>query len=428
MSETTDAHRGAQPHGTNYRHVITAVTESAWAILPEKLATIVDIVSARAAGEKLSDDEIQARIGAGPASKPMRVEGPVAVLPLYGVIFPKANMMTEVSGATSIQRFQNAFRDALEDPSVASILIDVDSPGGVTDLVPELAAEIRASRGVKPIVAIANTQAGSAAYWIASQASEFVVTPSGDVGSIGVFMAHQDVSEKQRMEGVNVTAVSAGKYKVERAPFAPLTEEAVAAMQAEVDEFYGMFTTAVARGRNVGVDTVRSGFGEGRMVTAKRALDLGMVDRIETFDQTLSRLQNSKSRGRGRGATAVDVAAHAVEHDVATAGAVNQNPNDDQIAADADVGISFAGEARALRDSAEALVERARSLAEFRDRGRLTAAKREQLTAVQGSLAESAVALGELLAETDPNRHTEALLREKARFLRTSTYEGSNAA
>ena len=95
---------------------------------------------------------------------------------------------------------------------------------------------------------------------------------------------------------------------------------------------------------------------------------------------------------------------------------------------DAWVGGWFGGGGRALGGSAEAVVERARSLDEFRDRGRLTAAKREQLTAVQGSLAESAVALGQLLAETDPNRHTEALLREKARFLRTSTYEGSNAA
>ena len=69
---------------------------------------------------------------------------------------------------------------------MGQIIFDLDSPGGVVYGVPELAAKIRAFRNTKPIYAVANSEAGSAAYWIGSAASKFYVTPSGQVGSIGV--------------------------------------------------------------------------------------------------------------------------------------------------------------------------------------------------------------------------------------------------
>jgi signal peptide peptidase SppA len=133
--------------------------------------------------------------------------------------------------------FAAAFRQALADPSIGGIVISVDSPGGSVYGVPELVAEIYRARGQKPVVAVADSMAASAAYWIACQAEQVYVTPGGEVGSIGVLTAHADMSQALANEGVSVSVISAGRYKAEASPYAPLTDEARAAIQARVDEY-----------------------------------------------------------------------------------------------------------------------------------------------------------------------------------------------
>ncbi len=302
---TDDAGRpGATP--ARYAHVLAWVAETPWAVLPSVLAVINDLLAYRAAGHRLDRSEVLARIGAAPPSRPARARaGAVAVLPLTGLIAHRASAFEDVSAppGTSVQRFTVRFREALADPDVAAILIDVDSPGGAVDGVAELAAEIAAARGRKPIVAVANTLAASAAYWIATQADELVVSPSAEVGSIGVFAAHQEFSRMDERIGVTTTLISAGKFKTEANPYEPLTDEARAAIQARVDDYYRMFVDAVARGRGVTAAAVRSGFGEGRVVGARDAVGLGMADRVATFDETLARLRAGR-RPRRRRATA----------------------------------------------------------------------------------------------------------------------------
>jgi signal peptide peptidase SppA len=185
-------------------------------------------------------------------------------------IVPHADAMTEISGGASVDGFLTAFRAALADPDVAHIVLDIDSPGGAVDLIPEAAAEIRAGRARKPVTAIANTDAASAAYWLASQASELVVTPSGKVGSIGVFAAHDDISAAQEKLGVKTTLISAGDHKTEESPFEPLTQEARDAIQARVDGYYRMFVADVAKGRGVDVGAVEASYGQGRMLLGRR--------------------------------------------------------------------------------------------------------------------------------------------------------------
>lgn len=283
----------------SYPHVLEAILARPWAIRPELLPVIAEIVARRISGEHLQAQEIRARVGAAPATRPVRTVGAVAVLPLYGVLFPKASMLGEMSGGTSLARFRASFREAIASPQVTGIVLDIDSPGGLVDLVPETAADIRSARGSKPIIAIANTEAASAAYWLGSQADELVVTPSGMVGSIGVFTAHDDVSRAMEIAGVRRTLISAGRYKVEANPFEPLSDEARAAIQTEIDEYYRMFTTDVAKGRRVGVDAVRSGYGEGRMLTARRAAAEGMVDGVETLESVLRRAGARAATGAG---------------------------------------------------------------------------------------------------------------------------------
>lgn len=285
-----------------YVHVIRAIYEQPWAILPEYVALIQSIIQERAGGYLPTEDEIRARIGAvrGPdaamGDRSSSSAGAVAVLPLYGVISQRMNLMMEVSGGTSTERFAAMFREAMADPSVGSVLLDVDSPGGGVFGVPELADEIYAARGRKPIVAIANSMAASAAYWIAASADELVVTPSGMVGSIGVYTMHQDFSRAEDMAGIKTTLISAGKYKVEGNEFEPLDPTAEAAMQETVDNYYAMFTNAVARNRGASVADVRGGYGQGRVVPARDAVRMGLADRVATFDETIARMMRGAPR------------------------------------------------------------------------------------------------------------------------------------
>ena len=279
-----------------YGHVYTEVFRKPWAILPEKFKTIAEIVTLRAMGEKLTEEEIRERLNA--ASHPEAAAGPrngknygtVALIPVYGVISQRMNLMTQISGGTSIEKLTSQLRTALSDTNVSAIVMDVDSPGGGVEGVPELADEILAGRSQKKIIAVANGMAASAAYWLACCATELVVTPSGQVGSIGVFAAHEDMSKALEQEGVKVSLVSAGKFKTEGNPYEPLTDEARAALQAKVDEFYGMFVKSVAKGRKVSQESVRGGYGEGRMLLAGAAVKEGMADRIATLDDVLGKL------------------------------------------------------------------------------------------------------------------------------------------
>ncbi|MGE4338205.1 MAG: S49 family peptidase [Pigmentiphaga sp.] len=293
-----------------YPRIRQTIVDARWAIQPEKLATILDFVNLKAGGGHLTAEEIQAQVGAARRGS-YQTAGSVAVLPLFGTIMPRANLMTEFSGGTSIQGFAKAFREALNDDSVGSILIEVDSPGGIVDGIPELADEIRSARGGKPIIAHANGLAASAAYWVASAADELIMTPSGEVGSIGVFIVHYDRSGMLEQAGVQPSLISAGRYKTEGNPFEPLGEDARAYLQEQVDEFYGMFVGAVAKGRGVGIKEVREGFGQGRVVTAATARRLGMVDRVETFDATVARLSGAKRPRQGSRAELVGTSATA---------------------------------------------------------------------------------------------------------------------
>jgi len=284
-------------------HFVSAV----WAIQPDKLKAIEAFLLDKIAGADYTPEEIRARIGltAGEAeeiraaarAQTLQQAGSIAVIPLQGIIAQRLSAMDEISGpgGTSTESFAKAFKAALADETVTSIIIDVNSPGGTVYGVPELADLIYKSRGQKPILASVNSIAFSAAYWIATAADQVYVTPSGEVGSIGVFAEHIDISEQQKMKGIKTTLIAAGKYKTEGNRYEPLTEEARAELQSVVDRYKQMFVNAIARQRGISVATVNKDFGDGRMFGADQAVKIGMADKVGTFDQVVKRLTGAKA-------------------------------------------------------------------------------------------------------------------------------------
>ncbi len=220
----------------------------------------------------------------------------IAVVPVFGTIVQRAGMMTEWCGGSSTNQVSAAIRQALADDTVSQILMEFDTPGGSVYGVSELGDEIAQAAKSKPVIGIANSLSASAGYWLGSQCNEFYVTPGGEVGSIGVYMAHEDWSRALEESGITTTFVSAGKHKTEGNPYQPLDDEAKAFLQSRVNDYYSAFTRAVARGRNVSVDQVRGGMGEGRVLGAQQALAEKMVDGVMTIDQVVRNMQRTSAK------------------------------------------------------------------------------------------------------------------------------------
>jgi len=292
-----------------YTQITKAVYERPWAIQPAMLAVIDEVVRLRLAGAPLSDDDIQARVDAaetGPRSGSIRAQG-VAVIPIYGVIAPKANLFSAMSGSATVEGIRSEFHAALADPDIGAIVFDVDSPGGSVEGITELANEIRAARGTKPMAAVANHLAASAAYWLASAADEVIASPSAMVGSIGIIAMHVDVSAQDEMVGEKYTFITAGEGKADGNEHEPLSDEARGDLQADVDDFYALFTGDVSKARGVPAARIRSDW-EASMFTAKKAVTSGLADRVDTLGATVRRMVVQANRS---GAAAVHALAAA---------------------------------------------------------------------------------------------------------------------
>jgi signal peptide peptidase SppA len=279
--------------------ILHYVMGRAWAITPEIAEHAISLFDAGGIGALRQLAEIRSAVagGAEPAHAregvtPTRA-GNIAIVPLMGLLTHRGGPVDGGGPCPILTRSTASFGDQVRaaalDSGVDAIVIEADSPGGEVNGVPEAAAMIREARKVKPVVASVNTVAGSGAYWLVSQADEIVTTVSGSVGSIGVYKVHEDMTAKAAAEGRKMTVVSAGKYKVERGPFQPLSEEAQASLQSEVNSAYDMFVTDVAKGRRVSKDAVRDGFGQGRMVGAKLAVTERMTDSVGTLQDAVRR-------------------------------------------------------------------------------------------------------------------------------------------
>jgi len=280
-------------------HFLAECLATPWALQPERLNAYAAVLARRFAGrlgvpaaaDALQADAPQAAQAAAPGRAGGRT-GAVVVIPVLGAIMQRANVMREMcDGGTSTQAITKALRDALADETVGSIVLDIDSPGGSVYGIAELAAEIRAA--TKPVLACANSLAASAAYWVGSQCKEFYCAPGGEVGSIGVWMAHEDWSAALDAAGVKTTLISAGKYKVEGHPYGPLDAEARDFLQSRTDDYYTAFTRDVAKGRGVPVERVRAGMGQGRALGAEQAKAEQMIDGVMTLDQVIRQAQRA---------------------------------------------------------------------------------------------------------------------------------------
>ncbi len=265
------------------RNLMSALCSEPLAIDSRWLDRMAELLS-QAASKRL----VRAAIRSGKGSPQQQQPGGVVVLPLIGVVTPRGNIWTELFGGAALDALSRQFDAAVADATVKTIVLYVDSPGGSVTGVEEFAAKVFAAREQKRIIAVADGLCASAAFWIASAAGEFVAAPSSVVGSIGAIVGHFDDSKWEEKHGFETTWFTSSKFKGEG--HKPLTDGSRANYQAIVDGFHASFVAAVARNRSTTVANVEAEYGQGSIVTARVALNRGMVDRIATLQEVLSGL------------------------------------------------------------------------------------------------------------------------------------------
>lgn len=284
-----------------YPHILAAFAAEYWAMEETKLLAIVDMLAMQAEGGKLSAEEIEAKIAPQTAAAVARKEGTVAIVPLRGIISPRASMVPNSStgGGAVAETFINNIERMASDDGVKAIIVDADTPGGNVLNVDEASAAVASVKGIKPIVVQVTGNLASAGYWIGASADEIVMAPSSQAGAIGVRTAYDDISAMLEKEGIAREVLAAGKFKGEGI-LGPLSEEARAYQMSRLEEYYGMFVDRVAAGRGVTSQAVRDGFGQGRMLGAKGAIAEGMADRVATMKETLARFGVGPAEPKGR--------------------------------------------------------------------------------------------------------------------------------
>ena len=209
----------------------------------------------------------------------------VAILGVSGTLVKKASWLDAASGMQSYESIRADFQDAVRDPRILGILLDVDSPGGEVGGLFDLADEIYNARAEKPCMAISDDDAFSAAYAIASSAQRLFVTRTGGVGSVGVIALHLDQSGFDEKAGRKYTAIYAGAKKNDFNPHEALSGSAKDELQSEIDRLYDMFVGTVARNREMKPALVRNT--EAGLYYAEKAISAGFADQVGTFDDAL---------------------------------------------------------------------------------------------------------------------------------------------
>jgi capsid assembly protease len=270
-------------------HLATRLFGVPLAIHRPKLDVILSVL-----GSRVGLTDLSAPTGFTPPAREAPTQTPkVAVIPIHGTLVRRTVGLEAESGLTSYAGLAAQLDAALASPEVAAILLDIDSPGGESSGLFDLADRIRAASQTKPVWAVANDMAFSAAYALASAASKVFVSRTGGVGSIGVIAMHVDQSVKDAQDGVRYTAVFAGDRKNDLNPHEPISDQAHAQLQAEVNRIYGLFVETVARHRGLEAAAVRDT--EAGLFFGQAAVGIGLADAIGTFDDVLAQLLESVS-------------------------------------------------------------------------------------------------------------------------------------
>jgi signal peptide peptidase SppA len=230
-----------------------------------------------------------------------RTDDGAAIVTITGSLVNRGAWVGASSGLTSYEGIKQQLAAAAADGKVRSIVLDMETPGGLALGMPEAAAAVRAAAAVKPVIAVVNGMAASAGYGIASGATRIVTTPSGIAGSIGVKMLHVDYSRMLDRAGVTPTMISAPDdgSKTLGNPFQPLSDADEARLKAEIDAVYAQFLDTIVAGRTSLTREAIRALGA-HVYSGQAAVDAGLADELGTFETVLTNFSRGAPRRPSR--------------------------------------------------------------------------------------------------------------------------------
>lgn len=263
-----------------------------------KLEVILGVVARKLAGDTLATPP-PATVDAGMTGGLQNLEG-IAIIPILGTLVRRASYIGAASGLTSYHEIEAMAEQAFADPMVKAVLLEIDSSGGEAGGVFDLAQRLRtlAQTSGKPLWAIADEAALSAAYAIACAADRVWLTRTAEVGSIGVVAVHVDESVADAKAGFNYTFLHAGAHKVDGHPHAPLPAPVAADIQTDIEQLHAQFIALVAGFRRLTPEVVRAT--EARVYRGEAALQAGLADQIGTRAEAITALQRQLAMSAGR--------------------------------------------------------------------------------------------------------------------------------
>ena len=283
---------------TDLPYLVSRLYGTPLLIARPKLEVILGVVARKMAGDTLATPP-PTNVDAGMTGGLQILEG-IAVLPVLGTLVRRSSYIGAASGLTSYHDIEAQACQAFADPMVKAVLLELDSSGGEAGGVFDLAQRLRqlAQSSGKPLWAIADEAALSAAYAIACAADRLWLTRTAEVGSIGVVAVHVDESVADAKAGLNYTFLHAGAHKVDGHPHAPLPAPVAADIQADIDQLYEQFIDLVAGFRRLTVEAIRDT--EARVYRGEAALQAGLADQIGTRSEAITALQRQLATSAGR--------------------------------------------------------------------------------------------------------------------------------
>lgn len=230
--------------------------------------------------------------GGSGGRKPYQMKGNgVAVIEIAGALVNRYGWL-EGCGMTSYDYLRAQLEFAKNDNDVKAVVLQIESPGGECGGAFDIAEYVYQFRKAKPIYAVANDYAYSAGYLLFSQCTKGFVTNTSGVGSIGVIAQLIDMTKFDAQMGLQYKIVRAGAKKQQGNPHEPITEETVADLRVEMDRLYGLFVSAVARGRKMSEAAVRGT--EAAPVFGPAAVELGLADGIASIHDVLAMIGDGR--------------------------------------------------------------------------------------------------------------------------------------
>lgn len=286
--------------------ILQLIGSDVWAITEMALDGILQILEQDASliGTLRNDEEFKKRfhldssnVGLG---EPMAgtyyasVRDGIGILKLLGPVFPRANLFTDYSGATSAELFANDFQHMMNDASIKGIALYVDSPGGQITGIQETSDLIHSARGIKPVKSYSPGMSASAAYWIPSAAIELWGAPTSLHGSIGVVSTYVSYKEKDTKDGIKTIEIVSSISPKKRMD--PESDEGRQHIQDLVDASAKIFVNSLSRNRGISEETIIKNYGRGAVMIASDALQAGLIDKIGSFEDMI---QSMAATGAG---------------------------------------------------------------------------------------------------------------------------------